>query len=385
MFKRTNRLPPIVHLMAASAGVAAANIYYMQPLLAQIGTDFAIASVAGFLPAVTQAGFATSILLVLPLGDIVERRRLVVTMLTLVALALLLLATAPNAPLLFGAALLLGLVGITPQLLAPFSTLFAPKGMEGAAVGLVLSGVLSGVLLSRIVAGLLAEVVGWRGVFCSAAVLALLLAALLRRALPTSRAQNAMSYARLVASSGHILLEEPRLRRHALYGAATFAAFMAFWSTYATHLHDVFGYGTATVGMFGLAGLAGIATAPLGGRLVDRGRFRLACIGGALLMGAGFMLALAAEVSAMGIVIGALLLDAGAGICHAANQSAALRLRPAALSRVNSLYIAAYFSGGAAGTFLSGLAFAHLAWAGACAVGLTASMLIVAAEGLRRR
>lgn len=384
MLKRTDRLPPIVRLMAASAGVAAANIYYVQPLLPQIGAEFDIASVAGFLPAVTQAGFATSILLVLPLGDILERRRLVVTMLTLVSMALLLIAVAPNAAVLFIAALLLGLVGITPQLLAPFSTLFAPKGMEGAAVGLVLSGVLSGVLLSRIVAGLLAELVGWRGVFCMAAMVALLLATVLRRALPRSKADNALAYTQLVASSAKIIVEEPRLRRHAFYGAATFAAFMAFWSTYATHLHDAFGYGTATVGMFGLAGLAGIAAAPIGGRLVDRGRFRLGCIGGAILMAVGFLLAFAGSGSVIGIVAGALLLDAGAGICHAANQSAALRLRPSALSRVNSLYIASYFAGGAIGTFLSGVAFAHLGWGGACAVGAVSAVLIIAFELPRR-
>lgn len=385
MSKRNDRLPAIVRLMAASAGVAAANIYYMQPLLPQIGAELGIASVAGFLPAVTQAGFAISILLVLPLGDIVERRRLAVTMLTLASMALLLFALASNAALLFASALLVGLVGITPQILAPFSTLLAPRGMEGAAVGLVLSGVLSGVVLSRIVAGVVAEFVGWRGVFCAASLVALCLAALLHRALPTGRAENTLSYVQLVASSARILAEEPRLRRHSLYGAATFAAFMAFWSTYALHLHQAFGYGTATAGLVGMAGLAGIAAAPLGGRLVDRGRFRLACVGGAALIGAGFVLALAASTSVIGIVLGALLIDAGAGICHAANQSAALRLRPDALSRVNSLYIASYFIGGAIGTFVSGIAFSRFGWTGACVVGVVATLIIVGGELVRRR
>jgi len=385
MLKRTDRLPSIVRLMAASAGIAAANLYYVQPLLPQISAELDIAAVAGFLPAVTLCGFAVSILLVLPLGDILERRRLVVTMLSLASLALLMLALAPNAPQLFIAALCLGLVGITPQLLAPFSTLFAPKGMEGAAVGLVLSGVLSGILLSRIVSGLLAEVVGWRGVFCLASMVAVALALVLRRMLPESRAESVVPYRELVRSSATILAEEPALRRHSFYGAATFAAFMAFWSTYATHLYLVFGYGTAQAGVLGIAGLAGIAAAPVGGRLVDRGKFRLACVGGAVLIAAGFAVAFIAGAWVAGIVAGAVLIDAGAGICHAANQSAALRLRPQALSRVNSVYIASYFAGGAAGTFLSGAAFSAFGWGGACAVGAAAAALIVGRETLRPR
>lgn len=380
MQKHVDRLPTLVRIMAAAAGVAAANLYYAQPLLPQMGAEFGIAATVGFLPAVTQAGFAVGILCILPLGDIVERRRLLVVMLTLVSAALLLLALAPNPAILFLAALCVGLAGITPQLLAPFSTLFAPKGMEGAAVGLVLSGVLSGILLSRVVAGVIAELVGWRGVFLMACVVALCLAALLRRVLPPNRTDSRLTYLELVTSSARILAEEPRLRRHALYGAATFAAFMAFWSTYALHLHATFGFGTAMAGLFGLAGLAGIAAAPLSGRLVDRGMFRQACVGGAVLLCIGFLIALAASHSVPGLLFGVLLIDAGAGICHAANQSAALRLRPQALSRVNSVYIASYFAGGAVGTLLSGAAFANLGWSGACGVGIAAALVMLIGE-----
>ncbi len=382
MREPTARLPTLVRIMAASAGVAAANLYYVQPLLPGIGAEFDIPSTAGLLPAVTQAGFAVGILSILPLGDIVERRRLVVTMLTLVSCALLMLALAPNVPVLFLAALCVGLAGITPQLLAPFSTLFAPKGMEGAAVGLVLSGVLSGILLSRVVAGGIAEIAGWRGVFFTACVVALGLALLLRMALPKSQAKGDLSYWALVGSSVRILREEPRLRRHALYGGATFGAFMAFWSTYALHLHETFGFGAATIGLFGLAGVAGIAAAPFAGRFVDKGLFRQTCVGGAALLCAGFVVVMIGSTSVVGILLGVLLIDAGAGICHATNQSAALRLRPAALSRVNSIYIASYFAGGAVGTLLSGIAYAHLGWNGACAVGIGAGLVILLGETL---
>jgi predicted MFS family arabinose efflux permease len=380
MKDETARLPGIVTFMAVAAGVAAANLYYVQPLLPAIGAEFHIPEAAGLLPAVTQAGFAIGILCILPLGDIVERRGLLVTMLVSLACALMLLATAPTPAVLFAAALCVGLVGITPQLLAPFSTVFAPKGMEGAAVGTVLSGVLSGILLSRVAAGLIAQVAGWRGVFATACVLALALAYTLRRVLPESRVETNLTYRQLVASTAQIFREEPRLRRHALYGAATFAAFMAFWSTYALHLHQTFGFGPATTGLFGLAGIAGIAAAPLAGRLVDRGHFRLACIGSAVLMAAGFALLPFASASVVGILLAVLLIDAGAGICHAANQSAALALRPAALSRVNSIYIASYFVGGALGTFFAGTAYAKFGWSGACAVGFTAACVILIGE-----
>jgi predicted MFS family arabinose efflux permease len=388
MHKENAPMPGIVHFMAVAAGVAAANLYYVQPLLPAIGSEFGIPDTVGFLPAAIQAGFATGILCILPLGDIVERRRLLMTMLSLASCALLLFAAAPTPALLFLAALFVGLVGVTPQLLAPFSTVFAPKGMEGAAVGTVLSGVLSGVLLSRVVAGLIAQVAGWRGVFAAACVVAVALAYALRRVLPESRGQSSLTYASLVASIVLIFREEPRLRRHALYGAATFAAFMTFWSTYALHLHETFGFGPATTGLFGLAGLAGILAAPAAGRLVDRGRYRVACVASASLMAGGFILLPLVSASVVGILIGVLLIDAGAGICHAANQSAALALRPAALSRVNSIYIASYFAGGAIGTLLAGMAYAHFGWIGACAVGLGAALVMLIGEtapGLRDR
>jgi predicted MFS family arabinose efflux permease len=376
--------------MSVSAGIAAANIYYAQPLLPRMAVDFGVAaSTMALLPAVTQAGFAIGILTIVPLADMVERRRLLVVVLTLLSVVLLLHALASSVGTLFAAAFGLGLVGITPQLLAPFAALLAPSGREGMAVGTVLSGVLSGIVLSRVVAGGVAEWFGWRSVFFAAGFGALMLAALLRMKLPLSRPTARIAYRQLVSSSLFMLRDEPRLRRHVIYGALSFASFMTFWSTYAVHVEKAFDLGAAGAGLFGFAGIAGIACASLAGGQVDRGRFSTVCIIGAFFMVAGFCVLAAERQSIIGIAIGALLLDGGASVTHAANQSKALSLRPGAIARVNSIYIAGYFLGGAVGTTAAGLAFAYSGWLATCAIGVCFSGAMLVGElthryGLRR-
>jgi predicted MFS family arabinose efflux permease len=329
---------------------------------------------------VTQAGFAIGILTIVPVADILERRHLLVTVLTLLSVVLLLHAVAPSAAVLFIAAFGLGLVGITPQLLAPFAALLAPKGTEGKAVGTVLSGVLSGIVLSRVVAGAIAGWFGWRSVFFAASAGALVLAALLRVKLPLSRSTVRVAYWPLITSSLFLLRDEPRLRRHVIYGALSFASFMTFWSTYAIHVGKTFDLGVAATGLFGFAGVAGIACASLSGGQVDRGRFSAVCIVGAFLLVIGFGVLAAASHSMLGIAIGALLLDGGASVSHAANQSKALSLRPEALARVNSVYIAGYFLGGTIGTIAAGLAYTHFGWLATCAVGGGFSGLMLISE-----
>ncbi len=376
--------------MSVSAGIAAANIYYAQPLLPRMAVDFGVAaSTMALLPAVTQAGFAIGILTIVPLADKVERRRLLVVILMLVSAVLVLHALAPSVPALFAAAFGLGLVGITPQLLAPFAALLAPSGREGMAVGTVLTGVLSGIVLSRVVAGGIAEWFGWRSVFFAAGVGALMLAALLRMKLPLSRPSMRIAYGQLILSSLFLLRDEPRLRRHVIYGALSFASFMTFWSTYAAHVEKTFNLGVASAGLFGFAGVAGIACAAFAGRQVDRGRFSAVCIIGALLMVAGFCVLAAERQSIIGIAVGALLLDGGASVTHAANQSKAMSLRQGAIARVNSVYIAGYFLGGAIGTMAAGLAYAYSGWLATCAIGAFFSGAMLVGElthsyGLRR-
>jgi predicted MFS family arabinose efflux permease len=375
--------PSILTLMSVSAGIAAANLYYVQTLLPSIASDFGVGSSAvALLPSVTQIGFAIGILSIVPLADMLERRRLLITILLLLAGALLLHAVAPNLVILFVAAFALGLVGITSQLLAPFAALLLPSGREGVAVGAILSGVLSGIVMSRVVAGAIAEWSSWRTVYFIASASALTLAALLRMKLQVSRPHARAAYWPLITSSLLLLRDEPRLRRHVIYGGLSYASFMTFWSTYAVHVETTFNLGVAAAGLFGFAG---IGCASLAGGQVDRGRFSRVCIVGSLLMIAGFGVLAAANHSIVGTILGALLLDGGASVTHTANQSRALALRPEAIARANSIYVAGYFLGGAVGTIAAGLVFTHFGWLATCAVGGGFSGAMLISELIRPR
>lgn len=374
-------IPGIVRLMAVAGGLGAANLHYSQPLLPSIAASLGVdIDRIGFLPATTQIGFALGILVVLPLADMLERRRLIVTMLVLIAVAMALHALAPTPGIAFAAAFLVGLFGVTPQLMTPFAALLAPKGREGAAVGMVLSGILGGVLVSKILAGFVTEGVGWRALYWCASAAMLLLAVVLAIKLPLSRPAFRPRYGELIRSTLRIAREEPALRRHALYGGLTFASFMAFWSTYAIYLNEAFGYGPGIAGLFGVVGLAGSVAASLAGRQIDRGRFTFICIGAAALMIAGFVVLIVGAASVFWIVVGVLLMDFGAGLSHSANQSSAFALRPDARGRINSVYMSGYFLGGALGTSLATLAYASGGLRLTCTLGAACAALILACE-----
>jgi predicted MFS family arabinose efflux permease len=380
------KAPSILTLMSVAAGIAAANLYYVQTLLPSIASDFAVgAGAVTLLPSVTQIGFAIGIVAIVPLADILERRRLLTTILVLLSGVLFLHALAPDLALLFVAAFALGLVGITSQLLAPFAALLVPKGREGMAVGAILTGILGGIVMSRVVAGVIAQWAGWRMVYVIASVGALVLAALMRIKLPVSRPSVRVSYWPLIASSFLLMRDEPRIRWHVAYGGLSYASFMTFWSTYAVHVETTFNLGVAAAGLFGFAGLAGIGCASLAGGQVDRGRFSVVCIAGSLLMIGGFAILAAASHSIIGTVVGALLLDGGASVTHASNQSRVLALRPEAIARANSVYVAGYFLGGAVGTVASGIVYAHFAWFGTCAVGGGFAAVMLISEAIRPR
>jgi predicted MFS family arabinose efflux permease len=309
-----------------------------------------------------------------------ERRRLVVTMLLLISVALALQALAWNASLTFAAAFLVGLFGVTPQLMTPFAAVVAPKGREGAAVGMVLSGILGGVLISKLLAGFVTEGAGWRTLYWGASAAMLILATILAIQLPLSRPAPRPRYGEIVASSFRLAMDEPALRRHALYGGLTFASFMTFWSTYAIELKAVFGYGAAVAGLFGLVGLAGSIAASVAGRQIDQGRFGTICMAAAALMMMGFFVLFAGASSVFWIVIGVLLMDFGAGLSHSANQSSAFALRPEARGRINSVYMSGYFIGGAIGTSLATLAYSLGGWRLTCTFGAACAAVMLMYE-----
>jgi len=361
----------VVWGMAAASGATVANLYYNQPLLPEIARTFGVPDHAvGLVPTLTQVGYGAGMLLVVPLGDSHERRRLVLILTGLVTVALLGAAAAPSLAVLALASVAIGVTTCVPQILVPYAATLAPSEERGRAVGIVTSGLLFGVLLSRTFAGLIGEALGWRAVYLFAAGLMVLLGIVLRLELPPSEPAAPMPYRTLLRSLRALAREEPELRLHALLGALTFAALAAFWATLALFLRDLPPhYGPRTAGLFGVVGVAGALAAPLVGRAADaRSDRRINAIAIASML-IGFAVLAAAGGSLLGIAVGVVLLDFGAQANHISNQARIFALREEARSRVNTIYMVTYFAGGALGAYGGTLAYTAWGWIGVCAVG----------------
>ncbi|NNM97038.1 MAG: MFS transporter [Candidatus Dormibacteraeota bacterium] len=373
----------LVATLAVACGLAVANLYYAQPLLHLLATSFHTGSGGvAIVVTIAQLGYATGLLLLVPLGDIWQRRRLVAGVLLLAALALAASALAPDLLIFEGAALLVGVTSVVAQLLVPLAADLASAPRRGQVVGTVMSGLLIGILLSRTLSGLLAALAGWRFVYWFAAVAMVGLALVLRAVLPGDRRSPALSYRALLLSILSLVRSEPVLRRRSLLGALGFAAFSATWTTIAFLLSGPpFHYGVAVIGLFGLVGAAGAACATLAGRGADRGWARVETLGFSLAVTLAFPLMILGRSQLLPLVAGILLLDVGVQGIHVTNQSLVYRLSPSARSRINSAYMTTYFVGGAAGSAGAGVVYGSWGWTGVCLLGAGLGLAMVAAWG----
>ena len=361
----------LVWLMALTCGLVVANIYYNQPLLAAIGHTFGVSdSQASLIATATQIGYTLGILLAVPLGDMLERKRLILWMLLGAAVCLGGAALAPTFALLAVASVLIGICSSVPQLLLPMAAHLAPEADRGRIVGRIMSGLLIGILLSRTVSGYAGAHLGWRLVFAGAAGLMLALTGLLAWRLPQDRPNFSGTYASLMRSLGTLARELPPLRRSALVGGSIFAAFSVFWTTLVFYLGSpAYGYGSDVAGFFGLVGAAGALAAPLAGGLADRRGSSYAITAGLVLALASYLLLGVGGGYLAGLVVGILLLDVGVQSVHISNQTLIFSLRPEARSRLNTVYMTGYFTGGSLGSVVGGLAWTHFGWPGVCVVG----------------
>lgn len=358
------------------AGLTVANLYYNQPLLPGIAAAVGVAATrAGLIGTLTQVGYAVGLLLIVPLGDIVERRRLIVGTLAAVALSLALAALGRSFSMLCFASLLIGVTTVTPQIILPFAAGLARPEERGTVVGQIMAGLLVGILGGRVLAGALARYVGWRGVFGSAAVGMAALAATVPRWLPTSRSSGSgaasMSYRALLRSLMPIVRREPVVRDAALLGALAFASFSAFWTTLAFRLRiPPLHYGSEVAGLFGLLGIAGALTAPLAGRMADRSSARHTVAIAMAVNAAAWVILWLGGGSLVGLATGVILLDAATQAAQVSNQARIYALPPDGHSRFNTVYMVAYFAGGAAGSGLGATALGSGGWGAVCAVGI---------------
>lgn len=361
----------LVLLMAVATGLAVANNYYAQPLLATIRRDFGIGTgLAGLIVTIGQVGYAAGLVVLLPLGDLLERRRLISLITAATAIGLLGVASAPTVEVLLPAMLWVGASSVVAQVLVPFAATLAGPAERGRVVGTVMSGLLLGVLLARTAAGYLAQLAGWRAVYLVAAATMLVLALVLRLRLPASRPDVRLRYPQLLASIVGIVREEPVVRRRAAFGGLSFAAFSVLWTTLAFLLAGPpYHYPEGTIGAFGLAGAAGAITASLAGRFADRGLADRTTGATALLLAAAYLPLWLGAHSLAALLVGIVVLDIGAQGLHITNQSEIYRLRPEARSRINAAYMTSYFAGGTVGSAGAALLYGTLGWNGVCLYG----------------
>lgn len=333
-------------------------------------------------------GYALGLLVFVPLGDVLERRRLMVTLLVAVAAALGAAAAAPAFGWLALASLVIGATTIVPQLVIPFAAALTPASLRGAVVGRIMGGLLIGILAARVLAGAVGAVLGWRAMFAIAALLMLVLAAALGRLLPPAPPPAAtMPYGALLRSLGTLARQEPVLRDAAAIGALVFVGFSAFWTTLAFRLELApLHYGSTVAGLFGLVGVVGASAAPLVGRLADRSSPRDTVGIGLAVLALSYVLFLLFGHTIAGLVAGVILVDAGMQVVGVSNQARIYRLAEAAHSRLNTVYMVAYFAGGSVGSALGVWAWGRWRWTGVCVVALAAVALAIAlyARGRRR-
>ncbi|MEU0094924.1 MFS transporter [Kribbella sp. NPDC006257] len=369
--------------LAIAAGVAVANVYFAQPLVVTMGTDLGIPpGRVGLFVTITQVGYGFGLFFLVPLGDLVDRRRLIRFQFLLLAAALLLTGFAHNAALLLLGLAAIGLLAVVVQSLVAFAASLSYPAEVGKVVGGVTSGIVIGILLARTVSGLLADLAGWRSVYLVSSLLSLLIAATLFRTTPQNKAK--LSYYALLRSTVS-LWTEPLFRARAVLALLIFAAFSTLWSSVALPLSSQ-GLSHAAIGGFGLVGAAGALAAGPAGRLNDRGRGALTTLAALTLLTMSWLPLAFTPKSLWALAIGAILLDLAVQAVHVSNQSMIYGLRPEAGSRLIGAYMVFYSIGSGVGAIASTTLYAAFGWIAVCLLGATFSLsaLVVAGLGVRR-
>ena len=362
--------------LACAVGVS--SIYLNQPLLVGMAHSFhATPAEVGFVAVGTQVGYALGMLTFVPLGDVLERRSLMMRLYAAVSVALLLTAVAPTLGWLILASVLVGVFASVTHIVLPIAPDLVDHQQRGRAIGVVMTGLLLGVLLARTFAGWVSRIHGWRWVFVAAALLNVAFVPLLRRTMPRLEPLQKLGYAEAMRSLWTLVRTQPLLREASLIGAAVFAAFSCFWTTLAFLLETHYGLGAGVAGTFGVVGAAGALMASPAGRMADRHGTRwVVSVGLAVLVVSYGLLWLAVYVPLpvaghmAALVLAVVLLDGGAQMTQVANQTRIFGLVPSARSRLNTVYMVVYFMGAALGSWLSSLAWARWGWHGVCGLAL---------------
>ena len=339
---------PLLALLAVATGLSVANCYYNQPLLGSMAKDFGVSDFsASMVATLTQIGYVVGLVFVIPLGDLVSRKQLILTNYIISSCALLAIALAPNIYWVWGASLLAGASSVMPQFFIPLVSFHSAPAHKVRNVGIIQSCLLIGILGSRVLSGFLADMWGWRSVYFVACVFMLGCFLMIYKMLPVLPARSRENYAGLMKSLLRLFCKYPYLRIASLRAALAYGSFFALWSCLAFRMkQEPFFASDDIIGALGLCGLAGCVVL------------------------AAWLLAFFGNDSYLWMIIAILLIDAGMQCIHLSNQTSVVSLDASAINRVNTVYMTIYFLGGSAGTFVSGLFWQHYGWAGVVGVGV---------------
>lgn len=351
-------------LLFIACAVAVGNLYWVQPLLTEIATEFNLSSAAaGNLVTTTQIGYAVGVLLLVPLGDSLNRKRLIPVVMVCSAIALFLSAMANNFVFLLVSLGAVGFLTISGQLMVPLAGSLASDDQRGKIIGTLSSGILSGILLSRAISGLLADLFGWRAIYCFASLISLVLAVILAKKLPSERSNSDVNYIALLLSVIKVVQRYRAIQVTLLISTCIFVVFSMFWTSMTFLLSaEPFSYSVTQIGLVGLLGFAGALAARNAGKLHDKGLS---------VSGTGFaLLAVFAAIVISGfggqsiglLILAVLLLDMGIQTLNVLNQTRIISLEPQSRSRINTAFIVINFLGAAAGSALAGILWQHGGW-----------------------
>lgn len=378
-------------IMAVTTGVTIANIYYAQPILAQIGPAFGTSAAGvGYLPALSQWGMALGILFIVPLGDMLDRKRLLVILEVALGLVLIAMAGARDIHSAGAISLLIGVCTAAVQVVIPMAASFAAPNERGRLVGLVFTGTLIGILGSRIVSGLVADWMGWRSVFALSGGAAIGIALLVQVSLPSQRGDHRGGYAELLFSTARQVARFPALRRIALLGGFIFAAFCCFWTILTFRLSGpAFHFDSDRIGLFGIVAIGGALAAPWFGRRADRSSPQRAQLFTATLLVIGCVAAALLSESIAGLIAATFLIDVGVQGTQVNNLAQLYGLDATAHSRINAAYMIVFFVGGASGTASGAMAWQAGGWpfaaAALCAWSVAALLICLVHNYASRR
>ena len=371
----------VILVLSLACGVGVSTIYFPQAISSLVAADLGVSTgSAALVVTAAQFGYAAGIFLLVPLGDRLPHRPLIVTLLVLTAAGLLAASAAPSLPLLVAASAVTGVTTVVPQIIIPMAAGLVPAERRGAVTGTLLSGLIGGILLARTFSGTLGERFGWRAPYVVAAMIVLVLAAILSRVVPVTTPSTRHGYPSLIAAPLHLLRAEPDLRRSCLYQATVFAGFSAAWTTLTLLVTGpTYAMGAQTVGVLGLVGAASMFSTPLAGRLADRrgpDTVTLLAMLGTIASAAVLVPAYRGGTTGLlALAAGMLLLDVAVQSGQVANQARIFALRPEARARINTAYMTCAFLGGSAGSWLGVRTYDRFGWRGV--TGLVAALAVM--------